>query len=250
MAPPSDAQDRRQRVPPSGDSRGGDNGGGARAAVPRDGGDGRSGSGAREAQPAPAPPPPPAAEPQTRSRERGASVDRGDRNDRDDRDRQQAVPRDRDGSNSVRPRVAVPRRDTGGPVYVQPPRRGYYNDRFYYPRGSFGYSYRSGFRPYGLGYFYYDPYVWSSRGVYYYGGPRYGYAAGEVRIDIDQRDAEVYVDGYYAGIVDDFDGVFQSLTLEEGPHRIEVVRPGFAPLEFDVRIRRGDRIHYRGDLRP
>ena len=38
------------------------------------------------------------------------------------------------------------------------------------------------------------------------------------------RDAAVYVDGYYAGIVDDFDGVFQRLTLEVGPHRIELER--------------------------
>jgi hypothetical protein len=129
------------------------------------------------------------------------------------------------------------------------PHRGYYNDHFYYPRGAFGYGYRSGFEPYGLGYYYYDPYVWSSRGVYYYGGPRYGYGAGEIRLDIDQTDAEVYVDGYYAGIVDDFDGVFQSLTLEEGPHHIEVVMPGYAPLELNVRIRSGEKTRYRGDLR-
>jgi len=69
IAPPSDAQDRRQRVPPSGESRG-DAGGGARAAVPRNGGnDGDSGRGSREAQPAPPPPPAAtAAEPQRRKR--------------------------------------------------------------------------------------------------------------------------------------------------------------------------------------
>ena len=62
------------------------------------------------------------------------------------------------------------------------------------------------------------------------------------------RDAEVYVDGYYAGRVDDFDGLFQSLTLEEGSYRIEIVAPGFAPLNVDVRIYPGRKVTYRGDL--
>ena len=36
---------------------------------------------------------------------------------------------------------------------------------------------------------------------------------GDVRLMVRPRDAAVYVDGYYAGVVDDFDGVFQRLTL-------------------------------------
>jgi hypothetical protein len=48
--------------------------------------------------------------------------------------------------------------------------------------------------------------------------------------------------------VDDFDGIFQSLELEEGTYRIEIVAPGFAPLQFDVRIYAGRKITYRGDL--
>ena len=40
-------------------------------------------------------------------------------------------------------------------------------------------------------------------------------------------DAEVYVDGYYAGIVDDFDGTFQRLRVEPGEHEIEVYQEGF-----------------------
>jgi hypothetical protein len=58
------------------------------------------------------------------------------------------------------------------------------------------------------------------------------------------------VDGYYAGVVDDFDGVFQALRLEEGPYRIEIVAPGYEPIDFDVRIQPGRKITYRGDLRP
>ena len=73
---------------------------------------------------------------------------------------------------------------------------------------------------------------------------------GELRLRVQPRDAEVYVDGYYAGIVDDFDGVTQGLRLEEGSYRIEIVAPGYAPLEFDVRIQPGRKIDYRGDLLP
>ena len=61
-------------------------------------------------------------------------------------------------------------------------------------------------------------------------------------------DAEVWVDGFYAGVVDDFDGTFQSLRLESGGYRIEIVAPGYEPLVFDVRITPGRKTTYRGDL--
>jgi hypothetical protein len=122
------------------------------------------------------------------------------------------------------------------------------NHYYYYPRDRYPYGYGA----FGLGYFYYDPYVWSPQWYYngYNYGYGYGYAVGEIRIDVKPRHAEVYVDGYYAGIVDDFDGTFQSLRLEEGAYRIEVVAPGFETLAFDVRIQPGRTIRYRGDLLP
>jgi len=119
---------------------------------------------------------------------------------------------------------------------------------YYYPRHYYPYGYGA----FGLGYFYYDPYYWGAASGYPayapFRGYGYGYATGELRLDVAPRNAEVYVDGYYAGQVDDFDGVLQSLTLEEGSYRIEVVAPGFAPLQFDVRIYPGRKITYRGDL--
>ena len=72
--------------------------------------------------------------------------------------------------------------------------------------------------------------------------------SGELRLQVFPRNAQVFVDGYYAGIVDDYDGTFQGLKLEAGPYHIEVVAPGFEPLEFDVRILPGQKIEYRGDL--
>jgi hypothetical protein len=118
-----------------------------------------------------------------------------------------------------------------------------YNNYYYYPRHNYPYGYGS----YGLGYFYYDPYAWYDPYPAYYSYPsyagglyqyRYGYPTG------------VYVDGYYAGRVDEFDGVFQALRIEEGPHTIEIVAPGYTTLIFNVRVVAGRKIDYRGDLLP
>ena len=82
-----------------------------------------------------------------------------------------------------------------------------------------------------------------------YGGP-YGWSIGGVRLRVNEKDAEVYVDGYYAGIVDDFDGRWQQLRLDDGGYRIEVRKPGLTPLTFDVRVQPGRTITYRGQMTP
>jgi hypothetical protein len=58
----------------------------------------------------------------------------------------------------------------------------------------------------------------------------------------------VYVDGYYAGIVDDFNGHFQHLDLTPGPHHVEVREPGYLPLDFDVSIEAHHTTQYRGTM--
>ena len=58
-----------------------------------------------------------------------------------------------------------------------------------------------------------------------YGAPGYAVrqgGSGGVRIEDAPKDAQVFVDGNYAGIVDDYNGAFQSLDLAPGPHEIEV----------------------------
>ena len=145
-------------------------------------------------------------------------------------------------------------RNGGRNIYVAPPVYNYYSSpRRYYPYG---------YGAFGLGYFYYDPYTWYPPSYYgsyygsgydngYYGGYSGGYFdVGEVRLSVSPRSGDVYVDGYYAGRVDDYDGVFQALKLESGPHHIQIVAPGYTTLDFDVRINPGQKITYRGDLRP
>ncbi len=55
------------------------------------------------------------------------------------------------------------------------------------------------------------------------------------------------MDGYYAGIVDDFDGTLQHLNLEPGAHKIEVRGQNAAPLAFDVNVLAGETITYRAE---
>ena len=132
-------------------------------------------------------------------------------------------------------------------------------------------SYWYGYNSVGLGYFYYDPYWWGYPGYYGYGyyGPRhygpgygsgYGYGGGyyvrgdrhigNVRLKVKPRDAEVRVDGYYVGVVDQYDGVFQRLKLESGPHRLEITKDGFEPLVVDIRVLPYETVTYEGRLEP
>ena len=48
-----------------------------------------------------------------------------------------------------------------------------------------------------------------------------------MRLEVTPNQAEVYVDGYYAGIVDDFDGTFQRLRARPGPHEIVLYLDGY-----------------------
>ena len=109
-----------------------------------------------------------------------------------------------------------------------------------YPYGYGGYGY-GGYGGYGYG-GYYDPYGGYAQYPLFYD-------EGKLRLKIKPTAAVVYVDGYYVGIVDDFDGIFQRLRLEAGYHRIEIQEPGFEPLVVDVRIEPGRTTTYRGSLR-
>ena len=111
----------------------------------------------------------------------------------------------------------------------------------------------------------YRPYVYRPRlgiGVYYGAGGSYPYghtprgyydpipgrAYGGLRITDAPREAHVFADGYYVGIVNDFDGIFQHLNLEAGPHRIEIEVPGYESIAFDVMVQPGRTTTFRANL--
>lgn len=101
---------------------------------------------------------------------------------------------------------------------------------------------------YGVG-FYASPF-WS---VYGYGGGTFesydeSGPTGGLRLQIEPQEAEVFVDGYFAGLVNEINGRFNHLNLAPGPHHIEVRAPGYETLEVDVNIEPHHTIHYRGAL--
>jgi hypothetical protein len=112
----------------------------------------------------------------------------------------------------------------------------------YYRYPYYGYPY-----PAYYGYPYGYPYPYSYGAGYGYDSGGYGYAIGGVKIQNAPHDAQVYVDGYYAGVVDDFDGPFQRLELEAGAHQIEIRGPGLPPIQYDVNVQPGQTltIHVR-----
>ena len=160
---------------------------------------------------------------------------------------------------------AIPRRPGAvhnPPVYSPPI---YVYDPWYW--GGFGYGY-------GLGYFY-DPFYRYGYGGYggygwpggygYYGagndywdGGNYGtYDSssrqdeamdGQLRIKVKPRDARVIVDGQFVGTVDDFDGMFQKLTLQEGRHQVQLQLDGYETLTFNVMIIAGQTVSYEGHM--
>jgi hypothetical protein len=112
----------------------------------------------------------------------------------------------------------------GGGYYPYYPYNPYYGYGWggYYP--GWGYSY---WWPYGAfgwygGYWGY-PWGWGGGAVYNY----VEHERGSVRVLVDPSEARVYVDGYYAGTVDDFDGLFQRLHVSPGRHEITLKLEGY-----------------------
>ncbi len=135
----------------------------------------------------------------------------------------------RGGGHAV-PRAVAPMHGHGGGTVVIAPRYG----------GWYGPAY---------GWGYYDPF-WG----YGWEAP-YGYVApapvtGGLRIEVSQKDAQVFVDGNYVGVVDDFDGHFQHVDLTPGGHHVEIRAEGFAPLAFDTYIQPDHTTDYKGHLTP
>lgn len=77
--------------------------------------------------------------------------------------------------------------------------------------------------------FYYDP--WRPYPFDWYGpfpyAQRYHDNSASLQLQVVPKTAEVYVDGYYAGTVDQFDGAFQRLRVEPGQHEITVYAEGY-----------------------
>jgi PEGA domain-containing protein len=187
--------------------------------------------------------------------------------------RSRAVPtysRPRDGRNPVGSAVERtnprPGSGSGGYGYVYDPFNSYYYNP-YYSGGRYSYWSPFGYG-YGLGYFSYDPFLFSGYGYpgsgyggsyydpYYGGSGGYSSRAGQayrevgsLRLKVKPSNAQVYIDGYFVGVIDSYDGAFQRLSVEAGPHRVELKAEGFEPVQFEVMITPGETITYKGEMK-
>ena len=122
--------------------------------------------------------------------------------------------------------------------------------RFHYYGYGRPYAYRSYYYG-GFGYYPYDSFYYYGYPSYYYSGSygygpsyarrTYGYGygyrdTGSLRVMVDPEKTRVYVDGYYAGIADDFDGIFQRLHLSPGRHDITLKLEGYRTHRFRVYV--------------
>lgn len=71
---------------------------------------------------------------------------------------------------------------------------------------------------------------------------------GGVSFDITPGSAQVYVDGTFAGLVEDFDATSEPLLLAPGTHYVEIRLTGFRTATFDVTITPGEITPYQGAL--
>lgn len=105
-----------------------------------------------------------------------------------------------------------------------------------------------------IGGYFYNPafgrYPWWLPGAYPYRYlPRYDRRA-DLRLSVSPKNAAVYADGFYAGIADDFDGIFQSLPLTPGTHEITLYRWGFRTEHHWIYLAPHSTMRLRASLQP
>jgi hypothetical protein len=131
-------------------------------------------------------------------------------------------------------RVVTPRARVGvfvgRPYYYRPIYRPYYFDPFYSP-------------------YYYRPFYWYPYSQIGYGYGRFDGSAS-LRIQVMARDTEVYIDNYYAGTVDDFDGMFQRLHIEPGAHDVTLYREGYRTVRQRIYIQPTGTFRLRYNMVP
>ena len=73
-------------------------------------------------------------------------------------------------------------------------------------------------------------------------------ATGELKIAATPSRAAVFVDGQYAGHVDEFGGVGKAMLLTPGQHRLHIALPGYLPFDTTVDLRPQQKLKIQTDL--
>jgi hypothetical protein len=137
---------------------------------------------------------------------------------------------------------------TYAPYFTSPYRRVGFGQRFYGNRfwpgyGLFGYSYFTGVCATpdcsGVGDAY-PPKPAATEAT----------ADGNLRLVVEPISAQVFVDGYFVGTIEDFYDTLAGLILPAGPHHLEFRAAGYETLTADVAVEPNRTITYRATLRP
>jgi len=149
---------------------------------------------------------------------------------------------------------------------------GHYHGSYgHYPYYGYRYPYYSYYYPYySFGFYYGYPYYWGAYYGYPYWGAYWGWPYGSVgfsyggggggdydasdyqgaaRLEVKPRQTEVFVDGYYAGVVDDFDG-FKRLRLEPGEHEVTLYLDGYRPMTQRMLFTQGQTFKVEHQMEP
>jgi hypothetical protein len=73
-------------------------------------------------------------------------------------------------------------------------------------------------------------------------------ATAELKIAATPSRAAVFVDGQYAGHVDEFDGVGKAMLITPGQHRVRIALPGYLPFDTMVDLRPQQKLKIQTDL--
>ena len=138
--------------------------------------------------------------------------------------------------------VVVSARPYYRPYYYRPY---YYRPYYYSPAFAFGgyagwYSGWYGF-PYAYPYYAQFPYP--------HGRYTRDYTSS-ARLQVEPRHAEVFIDGYFVGTVDDFDGWLQRLHLEPGEHELQIFLRGHRTFRQNLLFRPGATLKIEHVMQP
>jgi PEGA domain len=103
--------------------------------------------------------------------------------------------------------------------------------------------------------FYYDPFFWGWGGYGYYQYPPYYWPShydmtGAARLQISPKQTQIFVDGYFVGTADKFDGAFQRLRVEAGEHELQFFLEGYRTARQPVLFRRDGTITIKHVMEP
>jgi hypothetical protein len=162
-----------------------------------------------------------------------------------------------DAAAQRRPAVRRPAVRTGAavarPYAYRPYVRTYYaSPAFYRFYGGYAGWYGGyGWYPYyGGPYLYGYPYPYAYPYTYAYPYRRYYDYSSAAQIKVQPREAQVFVDGYYVGTADDFDGWMQRLHVAPGGHDLDVYMPGYRTFSQKVLFRPGATIRIDHVMQP